>query len=186
MRDRRLAHLNWLETALECGVLLDVLAIFVQGRRADGLQFTARQFGFEDRRGVDRTLGGARTHQGMQLIDEQNDVAAGVDLLEHLLEAFLEVTAVPAAGHERTQVKGVELLVLEGLGDLTVDDGLSQAFNHRCLAHSGLTDQYRVVLGAPTQDLHDPLDFLLTTDDRVELALHGGGGEVAAELVEDQ
>src|SRR5689334_24054720 len=39
---------------------------------------------------------------------------------------------------------------------------------------------------AAGQHLHDPLDFLLPADDRVELALPGTLGEVAAELVEHQ
>ena len=36
------------------------------------------------------------------------------------------------------------------------------------------------------QHLHHPLDFLLAADDRVQLALHRGGGQIAAELVEHQ
>ena len=56
----------------------------------------------------------------------------------------------------------------------------------RGLADAGLADQHRVVLRPAGQDLHDPLDLLLPADDRVELALAGGLGEVAAELVEHQ
>jgi hypothetical protein len=48
----------------------------------------------------------------VDLVDEQDDVAAGADLLEHLLEALLEVTAVAGTGDQRAQVEGVELLVL--------------------------------------------------------------------------
>ena len=132
------------------------------------------------------SIGGARPDQRVQLVDEQDDVAAGVDLLEHLLQAFLEVTAVAAASHQRTQVEGVELLVLQRLRNLAVHDGLCQALDDGGLADTGLADQHRVVLGAPAEHLHDPLDFLFPADHRVELALHGGGGQVAAELVEHQ
>ena len=122
----------------------------------------------------------------MQLVDEQDDVAAGVDLLEHLLQALLEVTAVAAARDQGTEVQGVELLVLKRLGNLAVHDGLRQSLDDGGLAHTGFTDQRRVVLGAPRKHLHHPLDFLLAADDRVQLALHRGGGQVAAELVEHQ
>src|SRR5205823_5228469 len=37
---------------------------------------------------------------------------------------------------------------------------------------------------AAREDLHDPLDLGLAADDRVELALGGEAGEIAAELVE--
>ncbi len=122
----------------------------------------------------------------MQLVDEQDDVAAGVDLLEHLLQAFLEVTAVPRPRDQGTEVQRVELLVLQRLGHLAVHDGLRQTLDHRGLPDAWLTDEHRVVLGAPGQHLHHPLDFLLAADDGVELAFHRGGGEVAPELVEHQ
>jgi hypothetical protein len=86
-----------LETALEGGVLFHVLAVLVQGGGADGLQLAAGQHRLEDRGGVDRAFGGTGTDQGVQLVDEQDDVPAGADLLEHLLQALLEVTAVAAA-----------------------------------------------------------------------------------------
>jgi hypothetical protein len=57
-------------------------------------------------------------------------------------------------------------------------------FNDCGLADAGLADQHRVVLRAPREDLHDPLDLSLAPDDRVELALRRELREVAAELVE--
>ena len=116
VRHGRLADLDRLEAALERGVLLEVLAVLVERGRADGLQLAAGQHRLEDRRRVDRALGGTRTDEGVDLVDEQDDVAAGADLLEHLLQALLEVTAVAGAGDQRAEVERVELLVLERLG----------------------------------------------------------------------
>ena len=186
VRQGRLGHLDRLEPALERGVLLQVLAVLVQRGRADGLQLAAGQHRLEDAGRVDRALGGTRTDERVQLVDEQDDVAAGADLLEDLLQPLLEVTAVAAAGDQRAEVEGVELLVLERLGHLALDDRLGQALDDGGLADAGLADEHRVVLGAAGQHLHDPLDLLLAPDDRVELALAGGLGEVAAELVEHQ
>ena len=121
----------------------------------------------------------------MDLVDEQNDVPAGPYLLEDLLQPLLEVTAVARASHEGAHVQGVELLVAQGLGHVTVDDRLAQALHDGGLTHAGLTDEDRVVLGAPGEDLHDPLHLLVAPDHRVQLALAGSGGEVAPELVKD-
>ena len=186
VRQRRLTHLDRLEAALERGVLLQVLAVLVERGGTDGLQLATGQHRLEDAGRVDRALGGTRTDQGVDLVDEQDDVAAGADLLEHLLEALLEVTAVAGTGDQRTQVERVELLVLERLGHLALDDLLGQALDDGGLADAGLADQHRVVLGAAGEHLHDPLDLLLAPDDRVELALAGGLGQVAAELVEHE
>ena len=184
VRDRRLGHLDRLEPALQRRVLLQVLAVLIQRGRADRLQLAAGQHRLEDRGGVDRALGRARPDQRMQLVDEQDDVPARPDLLEDVLQPFLEVAPVPRAGHQRAQVQGVKLLVLDGLRHLALDDLLGQALHHSRLADAGLAHQHGVVLGAPGQHLHDPLDFLLPADHRIELALACGSGQVAAELVE--
>ncbi len=186
MRHRRLAHLDGLEAALERGVLLDVLAVLVERGGTDRLQLATGQHRLEDRSGVDRALGGTGTDEGVDLVDEQDDVAAGADLLEHLLQPLLEVTAVAAARDQRAEVERVELLLLERLGHLALDDRLRETLDDGGLADAGLADEHGVVLGTPGQHLHQPLDDRLAPDDRVELALARGLGQVAAELVEDQ
>ena len=50
------------------------------------------------------------------------------------------------------------------------------------LADAGLADQHRVVLRAARQHLDHAADLLVAPDHRVELALLGGLGQVAAEL----
>ena len=121
----------------------------------------------------------------MDLVDEEDDVAPGPDLLQDLLQALFEVAAIAGTGHEGTEVERVELAVVEGLGNLVGDDSLGQTFDDGGLADAGLSDQDRVVLGAAGEDLHDPLDLAGPPDDRVELALPGHLREVATELVED-
>ena len=76
VRNRRLLHLDRLEPALEGRVLLEVLAVLVEGGGADCLQLAARQHRLEDARGVDRTFGRARTYERVQLVDEEDDVTA--------------------------------------------------------------------------------------------------------------
>src|SRR5690606_7794014 len=130
-------------------------------------------------------FGGTRPDEGVDLVDEGDDVAARADLLGDLLEALLEVAAVAGAGDEAAEVERVELLVLERLGHVAAHDRLGEALDDGGLADAGLADQHGVVLGAAGEDLHDPLHLLLAPDDGVELAVARGLREVAAELVED-
>ncbi len=181
---RGLVDLDLLEAALERRVALEVLAVLVERRRADRLQLAAGERRLQDRGGVDRALGGAGADEVVELVDEKDDVAALGDLLHHLLEALLELAAVLRAGDERRQVERVDLLVLEQLGDLALGDPGGQPLDDGGLADPGLAEQNRVVLGPPREDLHDPLDLDLAADHRVELALGGELGQVAAELVE--
>jgi hypothetical protein len=121
----------------------------------------------------------------VKLVDEQDDVAALLNLLHDLLQALLELTAVLRPGDERREVERVDLLALQELGDGAGGDALRQSLDHGGLAHAWLADQHGVVLLAPREDLHDPLDLGLAPDDGIELALEGLLREVAAELVEE-
>ena len=179
----RLADEHLLETTFERRILFDVFAVFVQRGRADQTQFAAGQHGLEHVARVHGAFGGARAHDGVDLVDERDDLAVGVlDFLKHGLQTFLEFAAVFRAGDHGAQVKRNELLVLQRGGHVARDDALGEAFDDGGFADAGLAYQHRVVLGAAAQDLHDAADFLITADDRVEFAFLGGCGEVGGVL----
>ncbi len=179
--DGRLAHVDLLEPALERGVLLDVLAVLVERGGADEAQLAAREHGLEHVGRRDGALAAARTHQGVQLVDEGDDAAVAlVDLLEHGLEALLELAAVLRAGDEGGQIEADELLVLERVGHVACDDALGEPLDHGRLADTGLADEHGVVLGAPAEHLADAPDLGVAPDDGVELARAGDLGEVDA------
>ncbi len=182
--ERRLFDLDRLESPLEGGILFEVLAILVEGRRADRLQLPAGEHRLQDRSGIDRTLCCAGTDERVQLVDEKDRVAALADLFQHLLQALLEIAAIAAAGDERAEVEGVELLATQRLGDVVVHDLLRKSLDDRRLADTGLTNQHRVVLRATRQDLQHAFDLALATDDRVQLVVARELREVAPELVE--
>ena len=89
-----LFHLYRLETPLQGRIFFNIFTVFLSGGGANGLQFPPRQHGLEDRGRVNRTFCGARPHQGVDLVDEQNNVAAGADFFQNFLQALLEVAAV--------------------------------------------------------------------------------------------
>ena len=174
-----------LEAALERGILLDVLAVLVERRRADQAQLAAREHGLEHVGCRDRALAAARAHERVQLVDEGDDLAVGVvDLLEHGLEPLLELAAVLRAGDERGEVERDELLVLERVGDVARDDALGEPLDDGGLADAGLADEHGVVLGAPGEHLADAADLGVTADHGVELAAARDLGEVDAVLLE--
>ena len=172
--DRRLIDQHGLEAALERGVLFDVLAVFVERGGADAVQLAARQHGLEQVAGVHRAFGLARADDGVQLVDEQDDLAFGrLHFLEDGLEALLELAAELGAGDQRAHVERDDALVLQALGHVAADDALGQAFDDGGLADARLADQHGVVLGAPRQHLDDAADLFVAADDRIELALRG-------------
>ena len=177
-------HDDRLEAPLEGAVLLDVLAVLVEGGGADRLDLAAREGRLQHVRGVDRALGGAGADERVQLVEEEHDVLRLADLLHHGLEPLLELAAVLGPGHEGAEVELEQALVDENIGHVVADDLLREPFDDRRLAHARLADEHGVVLRAAGEDLDDALDLLLAPDDRIELGLAGELGEIAGELVE--
>ncbi len=135
VRHRRLADEDRLEAPLERGVLLDVLAVLVERRRADAAQFPARQHWLEHVRRVDRAFGGACADDRVQLVDEEDEVALGVaNLGEDGLQPLLELAAVLRAGEERADVERPHPLALQPFGDVAVDDALCEPLDDGGLA----------------------------------------------------
>jgi len=146
--DGRLADQHRLESTLESGVLLDVLAVLVKRRRADRVQFAAREHRLQHVRRVDRPLGGAGTHDRVQLVDEQDDLALRVgNLFENSLQPFLEFAAIFGAGDERAHVERDDAFVLQPFGYVAAVDAAGEPFDDRRLTDARFADQDGVVLG---------------------------------------
>ena len=119
-----------------------------------------------------RAFGGARADERVQLVDEQDHAAlGGRDLLEHGLQALLELAAVLRAGDQRAEIERAAALVAQRLGHVAARDALGDALDDGGLADAGLADEHRVVLGAAAEDLDRAADLLVAADDRIELAL---------------
>ena len=175
--DGRLAHHNGLETTGERRVLLDVLAVLIERGRADRVQVATGERRLEDVAGVHGALGSARAHNGVELIDEQDDLAFRfLHFLEHGLQAVLELTTVLGAGDQRAHVELDEVAVAQRARHVAGHDTLGDALDDGRLADARLADEHGVVLGAAGQDLDGTANLIGTADDRVELA---GAGEVA-------
>jgi len=188
-RDRvghgRFADEHRLEAPLERGILLDVLPVLVQRRRADRAQLTAREHRLQQVARRDRALGRARPDDGVELVDEEDDLAlGGGDLGEHRLEALLELAAILRARDQRADVERPDALALQPLGNIAGDDPLRKPLGDRRLADAWLADEDRVVLRAPREHLDRPPDLLVTADDGVELARLGERRQVAPVLLE--
>ena len=174
-----------LEPALERGVLLDVLPVLVERRRADRVQLAAREHRLQHVRRVHRAFGRAGADDGVQLVDEEDDLALRVgDFLEDRLQPLLELAAVLRAGDERAHVERDDPLVLQPFRHVAAHDAAGEPFDDGGLADAGLADEHRVVLRAAREHLDDAADLLVAADDRIELALARQLGEVAAVALE--
>ena len=159
--DTRLLDIDGLEATLEGRVLGEVLAELLGRGSTDNLKSAAREHRLKHGARVDGALGGTGTDDGVHLIDKQDDIVGFGGLLDHVLEALLKLAAILGARHE----------VHEVLGHVAGGDLLSQALDDGRLAHAGVTQNERVVLGATRKNFHHTLDFLFAADHRIEFAV---------------
>ena len=107
----------------------------------------------------------------MDLVDEEQRVVALAQRVHVGLEARLEVAAVAGAREHRADVERVELGVAQVVGHAPLADPQREALGERRLADARLADEDRVVLPAPREDVHDPVELGAAPDQRIELAL---------------
>ena len=167
--DGGFVHEDSLKSPFERGVLFDVLAVLVEGGGADEVELSAGQHRLQHVAGIHGALGRASADHGVELVDEEDDAPFGtLHLAQDRLETLLELTAVLRPGHERAHVESEDRPVLKALGDVAAHDSLRQALDDGRLAHPGIADQDRVVLGLPRQDLDDAADLAVPPDDGIE------------------
>ena len=174
-RDRillaRRIDLHGLEAALQGGVLLHVLAVLVEGRRADAVELAAREHRLEHVARVARPLGLAGADDRVDLVDEEDDLPLRLlDLLEDGLQPLLELAPVRRAGHEGRHVEREDHAVAQPLRDVAAHDALREALDDGRLADARLADEDGVVLRLARQDAHDVANLRVAADHGIELA----------------
>ena len=182
--DGRSLDSHALEAAFERGVLLDVFAILVERGGADALHLAAAERGLDDVAGVHRALRGTGTDDGVQFVDEEDDVLRAADFIHDRLDAFLELAAILRARDHEGEVKRDDALLAQQFRDVALGDFLRETFDDGGLAHAGFSEQHRVILGAAAENLDDALDLVEPADDGIHLAFAGDLGQVAAKSLE--
>src|SRR5437660_3365913 len=107
----RRGNLDGLEAALERAVFLDRLAVFARRRRADALNFPARECGFQNIGGVKRTFRRTSADERMQLIDKDDGVLALHQFLHDGFQPLFKLTAVLGARNDQGKVERKDALV---------------------------------------------------------------------------
>ena len=174
-----LANQYFLEAAFECRIFLDVLTVFIQSSRTDTVQFATRQSRFQHIARIHCAVGFACTNQSMDFIDENQSVAIVFSqVVQNAFQAFFKFAAVFRAGNQSRQVQNQKAFVTQGFRYFAVNNTLRQAFDDGGFTHTRLTNQHRVVFGTALQYLNCTADFIITTDNRVELAVSGALSQV--------
>ena len=111
--DRRLGHVDLLEAPRQRVILFEDLPVLAVRRRADALQRAGRQRRLQQVGRVERAARcRARADDRVDLVDEQDRLRVLGELLQHRLQALLEIAAVLGAGEQRAHVERIHLVFL--------------------------------------------------------------------------
>src|SRR5579872_5828423 len=176
------------EAALQRGVAFDMAAVLFERGCADAADLAARKLRLQHVGGIHgRALSAARTDDGVQLVDEDDDVARGTaEFVEHAAQARFEFAAVLRPRYDIREGQRDHALAEQRSRCIALRDAHGQAFHDGGLADARLTDQDRIVLRAPREDADDAFDLRLPADDRIELALARELRKIASQRVEDR
>ena len=173
-----------LEAPVECAVLFDVLAVFVQGGGTNALELAPGEGRLEDVGRVERARCATGAHDGVDLVDEEDDVPGFFQFVHDGLHALFELAPVFGAGDHGGHVEHDDALIVQGAGHFLLMDAQGEALHDGGLSNTRLPDEDGVVLFAAAEDLGNPFDLAFAANDGVELVVLGLFGHVPAEIVE--
>ena len=180
-----LFHLDDLEAPRQGRILLEILLVLAPGGRCNRAQLPARQSRLEQVGRIVLPRLPTRTDHRVRLVNEQNDrVRAALDLVDHILQAVLELALHRRPGLQQTHVQHVDGHALQRRRHVAQGHTQRQPFDHRRLAHARFPRQDGVVLPATHQDVDGLTDLGVSTDHRVHLSLARTLRQVGRELVQ--
>ena len=167
---RRLLYHYRLETTFQSCIFFNIHTVLIQCCSTDTVQLTTSQHRFQHIACIQSAICLTGTNNGMQLINEQNDLSIAVlHIIQYGFQTFLKFTSVFCAGYQCTHIQCKNLLILQSLRYITFYNTLCQPFHHGGLTDTGFTDQYRVVLRFTGQDTYHVTDLTVSSDDRIQL-----------------
>ena len=101
---RRFGHGYRLKPPLESGIFFDIPPVLLGGGCPNDLQVATTQSGLQNVGGVDGPLGAACTHDGMKLIEKEDDVPRPPDLGQNVSHPFLKLSPVLGPCHHGGKV----------------------------------------------------------------------------------
>ena len=84
----------------------------------------------------------------------------------------------------KRKIESQDALVGQERWNLAVGDALRQAFDDGGFSDAGLADQHRIIFGAAAKNLDHAIEFAVTADQRIKLAVHRGLSQIARKFAQ--
>ena len=111
--DRGRVDFHCLKTTFQGRVFFNILAIFVQRRGTDALQFAAAQGGLDDVRSVHGALRRTGPDNRVQFVDKQDHILGSADFIHDRLDALFKLAAIFRSGDHQREIERDYFLVAQ-------------------------------------------------------------------------
>ena len=118
----------------------------------------------------------------MNLINKEDNVLRLDDIIHHILQPLLKLTAVLRARDECRHRQRHNVLVLKEEGHLAGSNAACQPLGDGRLADSRLAEQERIVLRPPCQNLNHAINLRRTANHGVKTSCTGRCCQIRAKL----
>ena len=172
--ERRFGDDDGLEAPIERRVFLEVAFVFGESRRADALDQTLRQGGFQDIGGVETAAGVAGADNSMDFIDEEDYAAVPGRFADYLFEACFEFSAEIGAGDDEREIEQKDAFAEERMRHGAAGDHFGERRDERGLAHARFADEEGIVFLFAGEYLDDAVELAIPADQAVGVVDIGG------------
>ena len=167
----RLFYQNRLEPPFQCGILFNVLTIFIQRCRANTVEFAPGQHRLQQISGIHCAIRFSGTYNGMEFVYEQNDAAfTFLDFIQDSLQTLLKFAPVLCAGNQCAQIQGKDLSIFQIIRNISSDNSQSKTFCNGSFSDTRFPDQNRIILGLSGKNPDHIPDFRIPADNRIQFS----------------
>ena len=168
----RLIYHYRLEPPFQSRVFLNILPVLIQCGCADAMQLASGKHRLKHITGVHCTVCFTCSHNCVQLINEQDNLAVTVlHFLKNRFQTLLELSAVFRSCHKSAHVKRKDCLFLQSFRDIPADNPLGKPFYNCGFTDARFSDQHRIILCLTGQNPDHIADLFISSDYRIQLLL---------------
>ncbi len=164
-----------MKSSFESGILFDMPLVLGEGGGADESYVSAGECGLQNIGGVQPARSIARTDEGVNLIDEEDDIGIAFDFTDNFLEACFEFSAETRSGDDEGEIDGEDFFAGEKISRRTVFNFLREGGDEGGFSYAGVAEEEGIVFLFPSEDMDEPFEFVGTTDE-------GFGGHILSEI----
>ena len=148
---RRLCDIHLLKSACYAHAASHMLIVFLVSGSTDKSYVATLKIRLQHIRCIQRTVRDfTSTHYRVNLIYIYYGVALLASTLQHQLQFLFKLSTILSASYHRAHIHHIHLASAEPLRTFALYHSLHQAIYNSRLAHTRLTNKYRIVLITPT------------------------------------